>query len=103
MSVDVAPRRVARKCLHRDPRVLPRPARVDDRAGAEILDLNRVGELEGVAIEDGELVLGSRASWTAIEEICEEVVPEFYKIVCLFGAPQIRHVGTIVSTSTHST
>ena len=35
-----------------------------------ILDLNRVAELDGVAVENGELVLGSRASWTAIEEAC---------------------------------
>jgi xanthine dehydrogenase small subunit len=61
----------------------------------KILDLNRVAELDSVAIEDGKLLLGSRASWTAIEEVCEEVVPEFYKIVSIFGAPQIRHVGTI--------
>jgi xanthine dehydrogenase small subunit len=61
----------------------------------KILDLNRVAELEGVAIENSELVLGSRASWTAIEEVCEQAVPEFHKIVSLFGAPQIRHVGTI--------
>ncbi len=61
----------------------------------KILDLNRVAELEGVAIEDGEMVLGSRASWTAIEVICEEVVPEFHKIISVFGAPQIRHAGTI--------
>jgi xanthine dehydrogenase small subunit len=61
----------------------------------KILDLNRVAELDGVAIENGELILGSRASWTAIEEVCEELVPEFYKIVSVFGAPQIRHVGTI--------
>jgi xanthine dehydrogenase small subunit len=60
-----------------------------------ILDLNRVAELEGVVIENGELVLGARASWTDIEEVCEDLVPEFYKIVSVFGAPQIRHVGTI--------
>lgn len=61
----------------------------------KILDLNRVDELAGVAVENGDLVLGSRASWTAIEEVCKEAVPEFYKIVSVFGAPQIRHVGTI--------
>lgn len=61
----------------------------------KILDLNRVVELEEVAVENGELVLGSRASWTAIGEICESAFPEFYKIVSVFGAPQIRHVGTI--------
>jgi xanthine dehydrogenase small subunit len=60
-----------------------------------ILDLNRVDELNHVTIEDGALVLGARASWTAIEHVCKELVPEFHKIVALFGAPQIRHVGTI--------
>ena len=62
---------------------------------ARILDLNRVAELDGVAVEPGELVLGARASWTALEEVCEQLVPEFYKIIAVFGAPQIRHVGTI--------
>jgi xanthine dehydrogenase small subunit len=61
----------------------------------KILDLNRVDELTRVTIENGELVLGSRASWTAIEQVCSEAIPEFYKIVSVFGAPQIRHVGTI--------
>jgi xanthine dehydrogenase small subunit len=60
-----------------------------------LLDLNRVFELEGIAVEDGALVLGARTSWTAIEQVCKDLVPEFYKIVSLFGAPQIRHVGTI--------
>jgi xanthine dehydrogenase small subunit len=60
-----------------------------------VLDLNRVAELDGVVVENGELVLGSRCSWTALEQVCEMRVPEFYKIICVFGAPQIRHVGTI--------
>jgi xanthine dehydrogenase small subunit len=60
-----------------------------------ILDLNRVDELDGVAVEEGELVFGSRASWTALEHVCEARVPEFHKIIRVFGAPQIRHVGTI--------
>jgi xanthine dehydrogenase small subunit len=60
-----------------------------------ILDLNRVAELDGIRIDDGVLALGSRASWTAIERSCRELVPEFHKIVARFGAPQIRHVGTI--------
>ena len=60
-----------------------------------ILDLNRVDELAGVAVQDDELVLGSRASWTAIERVSKDVAREFYKIVSIFGAPQIRHVGTI--------
>ena len=29
------------------------------------------------------------------KQVCEDAVPEFHKIVAVFGAPQIRHVGTI--------
>jgi len=60
-----------------------------------ILDLNRIAELDSAAVEKGELVLGARASWTALEQVCEARVPEFHKIIRIFGAPQIRHVGTI--------
>jgi xanthine dehydrogenase small subunit len=60
-----------------------------------ILDLNRVAELEECRVAGGEMVLGARASWTAIEDLSREHAPEFYKIVSLFGAPQIRHVGTL--------
>jgi xanthine dehydrogenase small subunit len=61
----------------------------------KILDLNRIPELSEARVDGDEMVLGSRASWSAIEALCREHVPEFCKIVSLFGAPQIRNVGTI--------
>lgn len=60
-----------------------------------ILDLNRVAELDGILLEDGEMVCGARTSWTALEKVCQTHVPEFHKIIERFGAPQIRHVGTL--------
>jgi xanthine dehydrogenase small subunit len=60
-----------------------------------ILDLNRIAELDHLAVENGELVLGARASWSAIECVCKDIVPEFYHILTRFGGPQIRHAGTI--------
>ncbi len=60
-----------------------------------ILDLNRVEELATAHIKNGELVLGARANWTTIADLCQNAIPEFHKIVSVFGAPQIRHVGTI--------
>jgi xanthine dehydrogenase small subunit len=60
-----------------------------------ILDLNRVAELEQMSIEDGEMVLGARVTWSTIERACQNLVPEFYRIVTRFGGAQIRHVGTI--------
>jgi len=60
-----------------------------------ILDLNRVAELEGVSVDGGVLVAGARASWTEIERSVELLAPPLHHILTLFGAPQIRNVGTI--------
>ncbi len=60
-----------------------------------ILDLNRVRELEQLEIVDGRLVMGARASWTDLELLVRETIPEYYRIVKVFGAPQIRNMGTV--------
>jgi xanthine dehydrogenase small subunit len=60
-----------------------------------LIDLNRVPELTGVSIEHGQIVAGSRTTWTELEDLCRHAVPEFYRIIAVFGAPQIRHVGTL--------
>lgn len=60
-----------------------------------ILDLNRIAGLDGVRHEPGELVCGARANWTTVLEAFRERAPEFTRVLSLFGAPQIRHVGTI--------
>jgi xanthine dehydrogenase small subunit len=60
-----------------------------------ILDLNRVAELDFVRVAGSELTAGARANWTALLTACESACPEFARILSVFGAPQIRHVGTI--------
>ncbi len=86
-----------------------------------ILDLNRIEELTAVRIEDNTLIAGARATWTDLIAACEESkvksgesrareksspsgsrpstldsrLSEFARILQIFGAPQIRHVGTI--------
>ena len=62
---------------------------------AVIVDLNRVPDLDTVHVEEGVLVAGARSSWTDIEHACQDVVPEFHRILTLFGSPQIRNVATI--------
>ena len=37
----------------------------------------------------------ARASWSSLLAAYEELEPEFARILDVFGAPQIRHVGTI--------
>ncbi len=64
-----------------------------------LLDLNRIPELTGIEVEstaEGDtIVAGARATWTEIAELTRDALPEFHRIVSIFGAPQIRHVGTI--------
>jgi xanthine dehydrogenase small subunit len=63
------------------------------------LDLNRVPELTGLVVEstaEGDAILaGARATCTELAELTRDTLPEFHRIVSIFGAPQIRHVGTI--------
>lgn len=65
------------------------------------LDLNRVDELaelqvtKGVHVNEGLIEAGACATWTDLESSIESVLPEFHKIVSVFGSPQVRHVGTI--------
>jgi xanthine dehydrogenase small subunit len=61
----------------------------------KILDLNRVDELTKIKLQDRRLVIGARASWTAVEAAYRDLVPEFHRILNVFGAPQIRNMGTI--------
>ncbi|HYO25009.1 MAG TPA: FAD binding domain-containing protein [Lacipirellulaceae bacterium] len=60
-----------------------------------LLDLNRVDELDFVRVADGVLTCGARATWTSLLAACRSACPEFARILEVFGAPQIRHVGTI--------
>lgn len=61
----------------------------------EILDLNRVHEINDVDVTSDRIVCGARATWTDLESTCRERVPELFEIISIFGSPQIRNVGTI--------
>lgn len=61
----------------------------------QLIDLNRLDELSRVELVDGKLVIGARASWTAVEAAYRDLVPEFHRVLNVFGAPQIRNVGTM--------
>jgi xanthine dehydrogenase small subunit len=67
----------------------------DQRVPLAVLDLNRIDELDYVRIENGALIAGARANWTVLLDACCAAAPEFARVVSVFGAPQIRHVGTI--------
>ncbi len=62
---------------------------------AEVLVLNRIGELTEISVTDGVLHLGAGATWTAVEEAVRELLPEYHAVLTRFGSPQIRNFGTI--------
>ena len=41
------------------------------------------------------LCFGARVKWTELERYCKSNLPEFHKILKVFGSPQIRNAGTI--------
>ncbi|MCX7718764.1 MAG: FAD binding domain-containing protein [Candidatus Sumerlaeaceae bacterium] len=65
------------------------------RVPSVVLDLSHVEGLSDVVAADGVLRMGAAATWTAIGDITEDLVPEFHRIITLFGSPQIRNAGTI--------
>jgi xanthine dehydrogenase small subunit len=94
------------------------------RLPAAILDLNRIEELRGVRIENDTIICGAGTTWSDLLTLLPTSSPlwggmgrgseldtsaandqpysasstaltEFARILQIFGAPQIRHVGTI--------
>ncbi len=59
------------------------------------LDLNRIVELQRIEVTAEELTIGALATWSQVEQVVEQPLPEFHAIIRIFGSPQIRHVGTI--------
>ena len=64
---------------------------------ANLLDLSRLRELEGISLEDGGLVIGARATYAEIRRsaLCREHLPALVEAAATIGAAQIQNRGTI--------
>lgn len=62
----------------------------------DILFTGGVGELDVLAVENDELVIGAAVTWSRIEAFVEERIPEYHQILTRFGSPQVRHAGTLI-------
>jgi xanthine dehydrogenase small subunit len=60
-----------------------------------VLSLNRIEELTRVEGYGRTLTLGALATWTDVAEACRERMPEFHRLLQVFGGPQIRNLGTV--------
>jgi xanthine dehydrogenase small subunit len=60
-----------------------------------VLSLDGIEGFDEVAVEDGHLIVGGRASLTRLEEFARGRIPELARILDRFGSPQIKHAGTL--------
>jgi CO/xanthine dehydrogenase FAD-binding subunit len=62
-----------------------------------MIDLSRIGELGGIALDGDAVVLGSRTTYTEIRRsgICREHLPALVEAAGTIGAAQIQNRGTI--------
>lgn len=64
-----------------------------------LIDLNKLDSMERVKVQEiggrRSIVAGARATWTRLLEVTRIEAPQFAAILEVFGAPQIRNVGTI--------
>ncbi len=60
-----------------------------------VMSLSNIHGLSDIKIENGNLVVGARATLQALADWAREEMPELHKIMWLFGSPQIRNSGTL--------
>ncbi len=65
-------------------------------AAPAMLSLAKIGTLDELREENGHVVVGANVTLTAFEEFIRERIPELYRILHVFGSPQIKNAGTLV-------
>ncbi|HEX8170329.1 MAG TPA: FAD binding domain-containing protein [Thermoanaerobaculia bacterium] len=60
-----------------------------------ILSLDGIEGLDGIAMEDHELLVGGRVTLAEFERTIRDAVPETAEILDRFGSPQIKNAGTL--------
>jgi xanthine dehydrogenase small subunit len=60
-----------------------------------VLLLSDVPELKRIERHDNALIFGAAASIADVERTCRDALPEYARLLSLFGSPPIRNAGTI--------
>lgn len=71
-----------------------------DYQPSTFLCLSRIAELSRVAEADS-LSIGANVTWSQLEPVARRRMPQFQRVIERFGAPQIRHVATVVGNVAH--
>lgn len=59
------------------------------------LYIGAIKELSEIKVENKTLVVGAKVNLVEMEKFAKDLVPDFYKVLKVFGSPQIRNAGTI--------
>jgi xanthine dehydrogenase small subunit len=62
---------------------------------AALMNLENVPELAELTVKDSTVAVGATVTLTRLEHFFRDRVPEFHRILELFGAPQIKHAATL--------
>ncbi len=60
-----------------------------------MLSLAKIEGLSELREENGEILVGANVSLSSLESFVRERIPELYKILSIFGSPQIKNAGTL--------
>jgi CO/xanthine dehydrogenase FAD-binding subunit len=68
-----------------------------DEPPARMVDLSRLGELRGIRVDGGAVVLGAATTYTEIRrsDVCREHLPALVEAAATIGAAQIQNRGTL--------
>jgi len=61
-----------------------------------MLSLTKIDALNSLGEENGHIAVGANVSLTSFEEFIRDRIPELYRILHVFGSPQIKNAGTLV-------
>ena len=61
----------------------------------EVISTCEIPELQTIAVDGDELVVGAAATWQEFDEFICDRLPEYHQILLRFGSPQVRHMGTL--------
>ncbi len=61
-----------------------------------MLSLAKIASLKELREEDGAIVAGANVTLAELESFVRERIPELFKILSIFGSPQIKNAGTLV-------
>lgn len=60
-----------------------------------IMSLSNIEEMQEIKEVDGVLHVGGKVTLTRLEEYVKDLIPELYKMLWVFGSPQIKNAGTL--------